>query len=180
MTTRLSREAGADTVVQVVGRSAPGYLVSEMKRRTRLIASGLIALAMTLSFSEAVLASMCAPGLGATVRGTADTRSPRGMPCCGPAAMRDGTMAGAVQNAAGKNSPHSAHAPADSGQSGRGEVPCPFGPVAGAAGCATAASLPAHTFDDLAASPEDAMVLVFDSSQYNPSFANALFHPPKL
>lgn len=149
-----------------------------MKRRTRLIASGFTALAMTFSLGEAVLASMCVPGLDATAVDAADAAPMHGMPCCGPAEMRDVMTAGA-EDTPGENCMHGAHGRAGSDPNGRDEAPCPFGPVAGAPGCGAAASLPAHTFDDLAASPETAMAVVSDHTRHSPSFASTLFHPPK-
>lgn len=164
----------------VVGGPARGYLQPTMRRRTRLFASGFIALGMTLSLGEAVLASMCAPELGVTGHGAVDATSPRGMSCCRSAAMREAMMPRG-EGAPGQNSPDDAHGRAvpHPDHDGRDEAPCPFGPVAGAPGCTAVASLPAYVSDDLAPSPESAIAAAFYGMRPDASFTNTLFHPPK-
>lgn len=120
--------------------------------------AGILALvAMTFSFTEMVLASVCAPmsGMAAAVDMTdRDVDASPSMDCL----------------FTGGHGP-----PAEDGEDGRH---CPFGPAMGQ-GCTAVASLPALTSAMSAPPSQVATGTVFDEARRDLLLAQPLFHPPR-
>lgn len=128
-----------------------------MRRRRRFLAGTLALVAMTFSFTEMVLASVCAPMPGMTVAADVTDRD------------ADASASMDCLFATGHGDPEGG------GDDGRH---CPFGPTMGP-GCSGVASLPALSSPMRAPPSEVASRILFDEARHDLLLAHAAFHPPR-
>jgi len=131
-------------------------------KRIRRAGAVLAILALTLSFGEWVLASLCAtmPGMPSMAEMSSEDMTAESV------AMHDAMMAANDE-------------PADSGADEREVPPCPFGPFTVAQGCLSSAHLPAAASHLRNPVTEHRISTNSDKSRHELLLAVALFHPPK-
>lgn len=131
-----------------------------MTRRVRFLAGSLSLAAMTFSFAETVLASVCMPMDPAL---TMD-----------PMAMDEMAMAGEDGAMDCMLMAHESEVP----DTQERQDHCPLAPAVGA-GCSAVASLPSHTFEADALSARSARAAVSRDLDLGVLLPHALFHPPR-
>ena len=129
-----------------------------MTRRYRLRAGVFTLLALSLSFVEAGLTSVCAamPDMAMDATDMA----------AAPAVQHGHAMAGGSTSGStdGSGDPQE----------------CPYGPAATAQGCPVAASLPSSAVDMADTSTQRTAIVPLDAASHGAFLPDGLFHPPRV
>lgn len=136
-----------------------------MNRRRRILAGSLALVAMSLSFAETVLASVCAPAAMAAMDGTA-IQAPVSAAMDGPADV-DGAGMDCARMAG-----------QDEGRRGAPDPNCPLSPAVGP-GCTAVASLPGSSCEAALPPSHGVQRTIVDEARPDLLLSHALFRPPR-
>lgn len=140
-----------------------------MRRRKRLIAGIISSGAMTLALAEAVLASMCVPGMDMSMHMDTGMHAAASMESEAPAEDCTGAASSGVETGSHGHQ----------GEHDKPQPECPFMPAAAAQGCTGVASLPSQIIELDTAVPETLTGEALEQSGRNLLLALPLFRPPR-